>query len=120
LWHEENPGEDTRGNPDFENFQKKIINDCPELTWIRDVAEAGKHRGLGRKDVKVRKVKRDIQIFGPLNALFNTEPFGARVVSGPLTIVLDDGTTREFSNILSSVINYWKDNHFRKSCGDVE
>jgi hypothetical protein len=25
-----------------------LLTDCPELGWLRDITDAGKHRGLGR------------------------------------------------------------------------
>jgi hypothetical protein len=89
IWHELHPGEDTRGK-DYTSFQEKLINDCPELAWIRDVADAGKHRGLGRLTVEVREVRN----------------------SRPLTIKLTDGTEHEFSDVLSCVIEYWGTQHF--------
>lgn len=45
IWHEQHPGSDTRNNKDYESFRDKLLSDCPELAWVRDVADAGKHCG---------------------------------------------------------------------------
>jgi hypothetical protein len=71
------------------------FSDCPELAWIRDVADAGKHCGLGRPTLEVREV-------------VNTWPLNTT----PLTITLDDGRTHDFADVLSRVIEYWRTKHF--------
>jgi hypothetical protein len=95
IWHEKHLGEDTRNNANYTRFQDKLFNDCPELPWIRDVADAGKRRGLGRSTLKVREVK-------------NTWPLNTT----PLTIKLSDGTEHDFTDSLSRVIEYWRTEYF--------
>jgi len=95
IWHQQHPGEDTRNNNDYQLFQQHLFANCPELHWIRDVADAGKHRGLGRQAVEVREVKGT----WPLNAT-------------PLTIKLTDQTEHDFADVLSRVIEYWQKNYF--------
>jgi hypothetical protein len=94
-WHDQHPGEDTRNSKGYTRFQEKLFDECPELMWIRDVADAGKHRGLGRSTLEVRQVRNN----WPLN-------------STPLTITLNDGTQRDFTDVLSCVIEYWRKRHF--------
>jgi hypothetical protein len=95
IWHQQHPGEDTRNNNDYRVFQQQLFANCPELQWIRDVADAGKHRGLGRQSVEVREVKGT----WPLNAT-------------PLTMTLDDGTQHHFSDVLECVIEFWRAKYF--------
>jgi hypothetical protein len=96
IWHERHPGEDTRNsNKDYTQFQENLFNDCLELTWIRDVADAGKHRGLGRSTLEVREVRRTF----PLNTT-------------PLNIKLYNGTEHDFADVLSRVIEYWGTKYF--------
>jgi hypothetical protein len=96
IWHEQHPGEDTRNsNKEYTQFQEKLFDDCPELTWIRDVADAGKHRGLGRSTLEVRKV-------------INTWPLNTT----PSIIKLTDGAEHDFADVLSRVIEYWRTKHF--------
>ncbi len=38
VWHELKP------TMDKADFQNGIIKDCPQLGWVRDVADASKHR----------------------------------------------------------------------------
>jgi hypothetical protein len=98
IWHEQYPGQDTHDSKVknlHDQFLAKLLNDCPELAWIRDVADAGKHRGLGRPSVKVREV-------------INTWPLNAT----PSIIKLEDGTEYEVADVLSRVIEYWRTEHF--------
>jgi hypothetical protein len=95
IWHDQRPGEDTRNSKDYPLFQAKLFNDCPELAWIRDVADAGKHRGLGRPTLEVREVA-------------NTWPLNTT----PSTIKLDDGTVHDLADVLSRVIEYWRTRYF--------
>ena len=95
IWHQQHPGDDTHNNNDYQLFQQQLFANCPELQWIRDVADAGKHRGLGRQTVEVREVKGA----WPLNA-------------APLTVKLTDQTEHAFADVLSRVIQYWQQNYF--------
>jgi len=70
---------------------------CPELALVRDVADAGKHRGLGRADVQVREVAK-------------TWPRNTR----PLTIGLDNGTEHNITDVLLHVVEYFRKIHFSK------
>src|ERR1700722_11133596 len=47
VWHEQNPGQNSRGSA-FDTYQRDLLAACPQLGWLRDIADAGKHRGLGR------------------------------------------------------------------------
>ena len=47
VWHERNPGQNSRGAA-FNRYREDLLTACPQLGWLRDVADAGKHRGLGR------------------------------------------------------------------------
>jgi hypothetical protein len=95
LWHERHPGVDTDNNKDYLSFRQKLIGNCRELAWLGQVANAGKHRGLGRfNNVQVREV-----------AKTNTQP---------LTIGLDDGTRHEIADVLLRVVEYFRKEHFPK------
>ncbi|MGC1305121.1 MAG: hypothetical protein WA840_22360 [Caulobacteraceae bacterium] len=96
LWHEQNPGEDTRKRKkDYDQFRQQFFNNCPELAWLRDVADAGKHRGLGRSDVQVREVAKT----WPRNTL-------------PLKIMLDDGSEHNITDVLRRIVEYFRKTHF--------
>jgi hypothetical protein len=97
LWHEQHPGEDTRKRKtDYDQFQQQFFNNCPELAWLRDVADAGKHRGLGRADVRVREVAKT----WPSNTL-------------PLKIILDDGSEHNITDVLRRIVEYFRTAHFQ-------
>jgi hypothetical protein len=95
-------------------FQKTLIAGCSELALIRDVADAGKHRGINRA-ADVQKVGPKRRIVGPYGTVtFGMgPPFGeVRVDTTPLLITLADGKNLGFSAVLSCVIAYWRANYF--------
>jgi hypothetical protein len=112
LWHERNPGEDTQGNKKYRAFRDTLLSDCPELTWVRDVADAGKHRGLGRQ-AEVRRMM-DSAAAGGFGAFaFGVSPFGGtEPVPIPLTIALNDGSYHQLKDVLTKVIEYWRTSWF--------
>jgi hypothetical protein len=96
LWHEHHPGEDTRkNNKDYDLFRQQLFRGCSELEWLRDVAEAGKHRGLGRSNVKVLEAAK-------------TWPSNTQ----PLKIILDDGGEHDIADVLRRVVEYFRKEHF--------
>jgi hypothetical protein len=104
IWHDQHPGEDTRHSADYKEFQNKLFSECPELAWIRDVADASKHRGLGRP-AEVRRVTSGTRFaVGALGS--------AAYGEGLLIITLTDDSTRDFAEVLSLVINYWRAKYF--------
>jgi hypothetical protein len=96
IWHEKRPGDDTRRSKDYQSFQKKLFLDCPELKWIRDIADAAKHRGLARLEPKVEV--REVRTW-PRNAY-------------PLTVTLDDDTQYDFADTMAKVIEFWREKYF--------
>src|SRR5205085_3430779 len=56
IWHDQHRGEETRNNKEHVAFEAKLFDDCPELAWIRDVADGSKHCGLTRDSVTVREL----------------------------------------------------------------
>jgi hypothetical protein len=95
IWYEQHPGENTLGNNEYQQFQHQLFANCPELRWIRDVADAGKHRELGRRTVEVRAVEGTLRLNAPR-----------------LTMILDDDTRHDFADVLQRVIKFWRANHF--------
>jgi hypothetical protein len=115
IWHDQHPREDTRRNPKYKKYQDDLAKDCPQLALIRDVADAGKHCGLGRQTVEVKQVASKTRFVGPFNtAQFNTMPFNHMYsVRTPLVITLTDGSVHGFAEVLSRVIDYWRAHHFQ-------
>ena len=110
IWHQQHPGEESIQA--FRKFQAEMIEKCSALAWVRDVADASKHRGLSRPK-KVQRVERKVRVVGPLNTYaLNTMPLNSMRSIATLSIVLNDGTSHRFAEALSQVINYWRDNFF--------
>ena len=117
IWHERHRGQDTKDNRTvYKQFKSDLFADCPELAWIRDVGEAGKHSGLGRSPPPdVLRVTTRTRFFGPLNTIpLNTMPLNTlRSETTPLVITLTDGSEHGFCGVLSRVNEYWRKKHFR-------
>jgi hypothetical protein len=114
IWHEQHPGDETRDNDDYKNFRTRLFDDCPELAWIRDVADAGKHRGLGRRAEVQRVVSGSRFVSGIGTVALNTVTFNdSPRVTTPLAITLTDGSTHGFAEVLSRIIiDYWRAKYF--------
>lgn len=103
VWHERNPSQDSSGIA-FAKFREDIITQCPELAWLRDIADAAKHRGIGRK-AGIEGMRAEV-----IGAGFGSAPFGAAPIAGTYTtyeIVLNDGTHAVFSGVLRTAIDFW-------------
>jgi hypothetical protein len=102
VWHDRNPGKDSRGAA-FNNYRAKLLADCPELGWLRDVADARKHRGLGRLP--------EVQGAGPRYVGRGFLP--AELLSpgkGVLKffLVLSDGSKEDMDEVLRNAIVFWQ------------
>src|SRR5712671_4945607 len=99
VWHERNPGQDSRGQA-FDSYRSTLLTACPELGWLRDIADAGKHRGLGRlPEVKGAQP----QMIGSLLPL--GIPAGGVL---KFFLVLNDGSTQDVDQILRVAIEFWQ------------
>jgi hypothetical protein len=105
LWHENHPGK----NVDLK-FRNKLITDCPQLGWLRDVTDASKHCGLGRTDITVDRVsgtglKTTGEISDPLGSRLHTQ-------SDPLQLIVDGGS-HNFDDVLRAAIRYLQTHYFQ-------
>lgn len=98
VWHERNPGENSHGSG-WKAYRSDLVQRCPELGWLRDVADAGKHRGLGRLP----------EVVGAKPGLV-----GARIGNLPLRgnrkaffLVLNDGSRVDLHHILRAAVRFW-------------
>jgi hypothetical protein len=48
AWHENNYGRDGRG-VEFRDYKEQLLDECAQLGWVNDLADAAKHCGLGRE-----------------------------------------------------------------------
>ena len=58
IWYDQHPNENTWKSQAYKDFCTRIMTDCPELDWLHDLTNIGKHRGLTRSapsDVSVVK-----------------------------------------------------------------
>lgn len=109
AWHEDNPGTDSQRDPAYRIFRDSLISDCPELGWARDIADAAKHRGLGRP-VDVQRV--NAAVGGGVLAIGGKVILvGGKAVMLPragLSIELTDGTQHAIADVLARVVAFWQ------------
>jgi len=101
VWHHRNRGQDTRDNPAYKKYKKDLIKTCPALGWLRDIADAGKHQGLGRGGVGIASAERQWLSRGS---------DGSGSVQSPLPVYnvkLTDGTWWDVNALLQTAIDHW-------------
>jgi hypothetical protein len=101
VWHDRNPGIDSRGLA-FDAYRMNLLGACPELGWLRDIADAGKHRGLGRlPDVKGAEPK----IVGGSSYLVLGFP-GPNVLK--FFLVFNDRSLQAVDEVLRTAVEFWR------------
>jgi hypothetical protein len=102
VWHERNPDQ-ISGGPQFDAYRKDLIAACPELAWLRDIADAGKHRGLGRYSVEVKGAAPGLM---PGHSMTMTGVGGG--IRPIFTITLNDESRQDVGATLKKVVDYWR------------
>lgn len=107
VWHDPNCGQQRKQGINAEAFYANLRNDCLALGWLRDIANAGKHRVLN-KPTKVQRAFQapNIVTFGGDPLTFNGEPVS---FGNTLEIELDDGTRQSVCDAIFSVVKFWID-----------
>lgn len=99
VWHHRNVGQDSSG-PKFQAYRNELIAACPELGWLRDVTDAGKHRGLGRMPEVTEAKPRRIRV-ASLPLLLNTIEVSIYV------LVFSDDSHENFAQVLERTVKHW-------------
>lgn len=94
VFHEKNPGEDTRHTVAYATFKQKHLAACPELGWLADLSDAVKQRGLGRRDVALKQL----------------QDGEGHISESPIELELIDGTRHRFAAVVASAVDYWRSN----------
>lgn len=101
VWHDRNPGKDSRGAA-FDNYRNGLLTACPELGWLRDIADAGKHRGLGRRGVQIAGAEPRLVHGFYVPAIDITES------RWRYCLVLNDDTQQDVEPVLRKAIEFWR------------
>jgi hypothetical protein len=101
VWHDRNPGQDSHGSA-FNSYRANLLGDCPELGWLRDIADAGKHRGLGR----LPEVKGAEPMVGGGGNMLMVGVGGGRVLK--YFLVFNDGSKHPVDEVLRTAIEFWR------------
>ena len=101
VWHDQNPGLHGERRA-FEKFRKKLLKACPELGWLGDIANAGKHRGL-RLPAIVKGAAPDLMPKSNMT-IGGTSGFMEMV-----TLKLDDGSKQDVGATLQKAVDFWRD-----------
>jgi hypothetical protein len=101
VWHEQYPGQNSRGAK-FDAYRDDLLKRCPQLGWLRDVADASKHRGLGRQT----EVK-GAEPHHVLSALYAAT--GVPFSELTFFLVLNDGSIQNMNAVLRNAVDFWLD-----------
>jgi hypothetical protein len=101
VWHERHPGEDNRGSR-FNAYRSGLLTSCPELGWLRDVADAGRHRGLRRRHLVTGAEPHSVS--GPGETLMGVS-VGGRVA---YFLVTNDGLHHDLAAVFRVVVEFWR------------
>lgn len=113
LWHQENPGGDTRNNANYRDFVDGLVMECEQLGWVRDVADASKHRRLGRPGAVTgvhNESTEPFRAFVDFSGRGLLDGYGRLLGSGgtrPPMIELTDGSLVSLTEILTTVVEFW-------------
>jgi len=110
VWHDRNPNQTTKRNPAFNDHKNKLLMSCPELGWLQDITDAGKHRGLGRSPEV--KSAHPHQPTGRRAIYQNGLSGGGPAMSfirGPrkFLVVLKDGSKHDMADVLRTATDFW-------------
>src|ERR1700730_6553646 len=64
VWYDKHPHVKTWGSKAYQAFCAKITTECPELNWLHDVTNIGKHRALIRQSRLDASVANQSEIVG--------------------------------------------------------
>jgi hypothetical protein len=101
VWHDQNPGLHAHGWA-FKKFRKELLKACPQLGWLQDIANAGKHHGLRYPTV----VKSAASDFMPKSNMTVGEMSGFMEM---VTLKLDDGSKQDVGATLQKAVDFWRD-----------
>ncbi|MDP3299278.1 MAG: hypothetical protein Q8M38_04150, partial [Phenylobacterium sp.] len=99
VWHSQNPGVDTH-DPSFGAWRNAQIQACPELAYLRDIADASKHCGLGRTPI-VDQAKPRVVHYASMPIPINTYPIRE------LILVMTDGSEVIFDQAIQAATDQW-------------
>ena len=108
VWHDENPGVSSR-DPRFAKFRDDVTQELPELVWLNDIADASKHRGLGRNTpaVVVQRLGSEMSGLVDASGSYLVDASGNWLASeGPLQIELEGGNIQDVGEILAKAVDF--------------
>jgi hypothetical protein len=113
YWHDLHPNQDPGDKchkATFAAFRVQLIKECPEISYIKDLAEAAKHCRLHRKSLPVKRVDPNGGGAGGWNMPYGGYNVGAFTYSsGQPLVTFDDGSApRTIGDIMKAVGEFWR------------
>jgi hypothetical protein len=93
-------------HPELTRYTNCALEKCPELGWLRDIAESGKHLVLHRSSASVKTRAMSAQQHGTGLGMgpISSAPIGSFVTE----LVIDvGGTTHNLHGVMLPVLTYW-------------
>jgi hypothetical protein len=92
--------------PKLKQFEARVLRECSELGWLRDIAEAGKHYLLHRKKdppIKVRSISTD-RYGGYGSGAYGEGAYGETITR----LLVDIGAaTYDLRSVMGAAFRYW-------------
>jgi len=101
VWHERHPDEDNHGSRS-NAYRTWLLAACPELGWLRDVADADKHRGFGSNHTVGGAEPHSVS--GTAQRLMGVS-VGGRVA---YFLVMNDGSHHDLAAVLQAAVELWR------------
>jgi len=105
VFHDKHPREDTQGNPLYVAFKQRHYRACPELTWLVDLVDVAKRRGLGRPAALVK-----LKSSGGRRKRAPAEGPGAAAPAEDALLLEMNGAYHRFEEVMDRAVAYWRKN----------
>jgi hypothetical protein len=114
VWYDKHPKVNTWGSKAYKAFCAKIFTECPELNWLHDVTNIGKHRALTRPSPLDVSVAKQSEIVGRDGAGGYGENAHMAYGSGKpqLRLYLQDGSAPWLEEVCKRAFDWWGTHHF--------
>jgi len=90
----------THGFNDIGKYRESLI--CPSLKVMHDIANGGKHLNVTRPKTDITDT---VKVDGDFSRDFDTDDF----LVGSLDLKMSDGTTKNFFDEMTVVLNFWQE-----------
>ena len=114
FWYDKNPKTNSKGSKDYKKFRREIVRECPELEWLQDLTNIGKHRALTRSPSSYVSIIKQSGLMGRggTGGYGVNAPMAYGSGQSQLLLYLQDGSAHWLADVCKGAFEYWKNSHF--------